>query len=129
MADTPTQRTLKALRAEGYKCAIVEKWNPHARIRQDLFGIIDIIALDTLTVPGISAPSIIGVQSTGTAFAEHERKLLEEKREECLNWLRAGGRLQLWGWRKLKVVRGGKAYRYESRVREFRIEDFGVGAE
>lgn len=25
--------------------AIVEKWNPHARIRQDLFGCIDLLAL------------------------------------------------------------------------------------
>ena len=26
---SPTERTLKKLRAEGYTCAIVEKWNAH----------------------------------------------------------------------------------------------------
>jgi hypothetical protein len=35
---TPTQRSLAYLRAEGWQVAIVERWNPHARIRQDLFG-------------------------------------------------------------------------------------------
>lgn len=113
---TPTQRTLQALRKQGYKCAIVEKWNPHAHIRQDLFGIIDILAL----APG----EVVGVQSAGTSFSEHEHKLLEEKREECLTWLEAGGKLQLWGWRKLKVKRGGKAYKYEPRIRVFEVGDF-----
>ena len=42
----PTQRTLARLRQEGaLEVAIVEHWNPHARIRQDLFGFIDILAI------------------------------------------------------------------------------------
>lgn len=41
---TPTQRSLKQLRADGYFVAVVERWNPHVRIRQDLFGFADLLA-------------------------------------------------------------------------------------
>ena len=49
MAISPTQRTLKRLREkEEYPLVtIVERWNAFAKIRQDLFGIIDILAIDT----------------------------------------------------------------------------------
>ena len=42
---TPTQRSLAKLKAEGWFCAITEHYNPWARIRQDLFGFIDILCL------------------------------------------------------------------------------------
>jgi hypothetical protein len=88
-------------------------------ITKDLFGIIDIIALDP-------ERGVVGVQSTGTAFAEHERKLLEEKTQECFDWLSTPGTvLELWGWRKVKLKRGGKAMRWAPRIREFTLADFG----
>ena len=48
MAVSPTQRTLKRLKDSGdYPLVqVVEHWNSFARIRQDLFGIIDILAID-----------------------------------------------------------------------------------
>lgn len=122
MAVTPTQRTIRALREMGRKCAIVEKWNPHVGdhgIRQDLFGIIDIIALDP-------ERGVVGVQACGQNFAAHERKLLLERNQECVDWLSTPGtKLELWGWRKLKVKRGGKAVRWSPRIREFTLDDFG----
>lgn len=43
---SPTQLTLKNLRDRGYKTVqVVEVWNPHAFKRQDLFGIIDVLAV------------------------------------------------------------------------------------
>jgi hypothetical protein len=121
---TPTQRTLRELRDQGRVCGIVERRIP-ARpgmpygITKDLFGIIDIIALDP-------ERGVVGVQSTGTAFAEHERKLLEEKTQECVDWLSTPGTvLELWGWRKVKLKRGGKAMRWAPRIREFTLADFG----
>ena len=45
MATSPTQLSLKKLREEGYIVAVVEHWNSFARIRQDLFGFIDLLAL------------------------------------------------------------------------------------
>lgn len=48
MATSPTQLTLKRLKETGkYPLVqIVERWNPFARVRQDLFGIIDLLAID-----------------------------------------------------------------------------------
>lgn len=42
---TPTQRSLKQLRLAGWLCAVTERWNPHVKIRQDLFGFADLIAV------------------------------------------------------------------------------------
>lgn len=116
---TPTQRTLRELRGQGRVCGIVERFNSHVGphgIRIDLFGCIDIIALDPQR-------GIIGVQSCGSSFSAHRRKITEEKNQEAYEWLRCGGKLELWGWRKLKVKRGGKAERWVPRVMEITIED------
>lgn len=49
MALSPTQRSLKYLRAAGYVCGITEHWHqpPGAAfgVRRDLFGIIDVAAV------------------------------------------------------------------------------------
>lgn len=122
VAVSPTQRTLRALKEQGRKCGIVERFNayvgPHG-IRQDLFGIIDIIALDP-------ERGVVGIQSTGSAFAEHERKILEENWQDTYDWLSTPGTaLELWGWRKVKVKKGGKAMRWAPRVRTFTLADLG----
>lgn len=124
MGMTPTQRTIKALRAKGMKCGIVEKWNrfvPRANggmgVRQDLFGIIDIIALDP-------ERGVVGVQSTGQDFAGHHKKLTGERASECIMWLSTPGTcLELWGWRKLKP-RGSSRPKWEPRVKEYTLNDF-----
>ena len=114
---SPTQRTLRYLREQGHVAAIVEKWNPHVGIRQDLFGFIDIIALDP-------EKGVIGVQSTGQDFAGHYRKLTTERYQEVSDWLKTPGTsLLLIGWRKLKVKRGGKAMRWSPRIQEITLED------
>ena len=51
MASTPTARTLATMRQEGWTVQVVERWNPHARIRQDLFGWADLLAVH----PGVDA--------------------------------------------------------------------------
>lgn len=87
---TPTQRTLEVLREEGYTCAIVERWNPHARIRQDLFGFIDILA--------IKRDETLAVQCTSTGVASRIKKIMES---DYLPKVReAGWKIQVWGWRK-----------------------------
>lgn len=120
MATSPTQRTIRELKNQGMKCAIVEKWNafvgPHG-IRQDLFGIIDVIALDPVR-------GVVGIQSCGQAFSSHYKKLTEERAEETIDWLTTPGTaLEIWGWRKIKVKRGGKATRWAPRVLEIKIAD------
>lgn len=41
---SPTQRSLKKLRDEGWHACVVEKWNTFAKIRNDAFGFGDILA-------------------------------------------------------------------------------------
>lgn len=109
---TATQRTLKYLRGLGWECAIVEKWNPHAKIRQDLFGFIDIVALGMVN-PTIGSETpvaytailrTIGVQSTVTAkHEEHRRKILANRILPI--WLGSGSRVLLISWRKLMMTK------------------------
>lgn len=122
---TPTQRTIRALRNQGRVCAIVERWNQHvgaAGIRQDLFGIIDIIALDP-------ERGVVGVQSCGNSFAQHWRKLTVERFEESAEWLQTPGTvLELWAWRKVKEKRGGKRMLWQPRIKEVTRSDLVYGA-
>lgn len=87
----PTQRTLEYLRAEGYMAAVVEKWNPHARLRQDLFGVIDVIAIrdgETLAVQATS----------GDHVAERVTKIADSDATPKIR--AAGWRIVVHGWRK-----------------------------
>jgi len=119
---SPTQRTLRALRDRGLKCAIVEKFNQYAGSfgrREDLFGIIDIIALDP-------QKGIIGIQSCGSDFNKHKKKILEEKYQETYDWLNTPGTsLELWSWRKVKAKRGGKAMIWKPRVEIITLKQGG----
>jgi hypothetical protein len=92
MATSPTQLTLKKLREEGYLCQVVEHWNPFARIRQDLFGFIDVLALKENEVLGVQATSYSNVSARVNKIAEHENISAVRK---------AGIRVQVWGWRKV----------------------------
>jgi hypothetical protein len=117
---SPTQRTLRALREQGRVCDIVERYiaqaGPHG-VRRDLFNIIDVLALDPQR-------GVVGIQSCGQDFAAHERKLVEERAQETHDWLSTPGTsLELWGWRKIKLKRGGKAERWAPRVKEITLAD------
>jgi len=90
---SPTERTLKFLRGQGYTAVITERWNPFAKIRQDLFGIVDVLAVkrgETLAVQCTSAPN---VASRVTKIADHEST--PRLRE-------AGWRIHVHGWTKGK---------------------------
>lgn len=90
---SPTQRSLKILRSNGYLCAIVEHWNPYARIRQDLYGFVDILA--------IKKNETLAVQTTsGSNIRARERKILEHKNYKAVK--SAGWKIEIHGWRKLK---------------------------
>lgn len=108
---SPMQRTLKLLRGQGYVCGITEKFNSFIKIRQDLFGFIDLVALK----PG----EIIGVQcTTGAHHAEHKTKIIPLARP----WLEAGGKIWLITWSKNKVEKGKKKETWVSRLEEITID-------
>lgn len=88
---TPTQRTLKHLRDAGYTAAVVEHWNPHARIRQDLFGIIDVI--------GVGEGGTVAVQATSRSnVAARVTKIAESDTIGAIR--KAGWRVLVHGWGK-----------------------------
>ena len=124
---TPTQRTLKALRDAGLICGIVERFNrfggPHG-VRQDLFGIIDIIALNhglrSSNSTKLFGGGVVGIQSCGTAFSEHFKKITVEKAQEARDWLLTPGTsLELWGWRKVRKSKTDRRMVYRPRVQKF----------
>lgn len=117
---SPMERTKKVLKNKGIVHQKVEYWNgfvkPHG-IRVDLFNIIDIIAL-----PGC----ILGIQVCGTDFASHKTKIMATEKENTKAWLVNGGRLEVWGWRKLKKVRGKKATYWAPRIADVTLDLGGL---
>ena len=101
------QRTLNEIKKNKLRYWIVERWCPHTRRRIDLFNIIDLLVLDQ---------DIIGVQVCGADFSAHVNKLRNDEAESTMAWLESGGRLQIWGWRKVKVKRGGKQMVWKPRI-------------
>lgn len=91
MTMTPTARTKRMLEADGYVVAIVEKWNAFARIRQDLFGFIDLLAMK----PGV----LLAVQVTSTGNISARIHKIEQSPYRDW-WVSTGSRLEVHGWGK-----------------------------
>lgn len=90
---TPTARSLKALRDRGATPAKVEYFNPGTRRLHDLYGFIDIVALE----PGVSG--VLAIQTTsGSNVAARLAKIAQEARAGL--WLACGNRIVIHGWRK-----------------------------
>ena len=94
------QRTLKVIKEMELMYWKVEYWQPWARRRIDLFNIIDLLVLDS---------GILGIQVTGADVASHRTKLADTEKHYTIEWIKAGGLLQIWSWRKLVKKRGEKA--------------------
>ncbi len=89
--SSPTQRSKKALEDAGYLVAVVERWNPHAHIRQDLFGCIDLL--------GIREGETVGVQVTSASNVA--ARLSKLNASPALPLLKlAGWRVEVHGWAK-----------------------------
>lgn len=92
----PTQRTLDLLRKLGYTPYVVEHYNAYAKIRRDLFGFIDIVAIHP------QKRGVLGVQTTtGSNLAARITKAQALPAYKL--WLDAGNALEFHGWRKLKT--------------------------
>lgn len=88
-----TQRSLKLLRGNGYLTAVVERWNPHARKRQDLFGFADIVAIRA------DVPGILAVQTT-SASNQAARITKIRSVPAAATWLAAANKIEVHGWQK-----------------------------
>ena len=88
---TPTQLSLRKLRADGYLCVVVEHWNAFARKRQDLFG-FDIIA--------VTDDGVLLVQTTSAANVSARIHKIEDL-PSTARLRKAGARMVVHGWRKV----------------------------
>jgi hypothetical protein len=88
---SPTQRSLKYLREQGYIVHIAERWNAFAKIRQDAFGFVDLIA--------VGKGETVGVQTT--SYSNISKRVAKITESEHLPVLReAGWRIVVHGWKK-----------------------------
>lgn len=90
------QRTLEAIRKMGYDADICERWVNGARIRKDLFGWADIIAMD--------GRQIVAVQACMSGLRDHQRKMAGYHKT-IARWIESGGRVELWFWRHVRKKR------------------------
>lgn len=89
---SPTQRSLKHLREMGCFAQITEKWNPFAKIRQDLFGVVDVLAL------GLDGSTIAVQTTSGSNVSARVRKIAEAPATPFMR--KAGWKIIVHGWRK-----------------------------
>lgn len=116
---SPTQRALAELKKLGAVAAIVERWNPYAKVRQDLFGFIDIVAC--------LGPNLLALQVTSGEGGNHAARVAKIKAEpRALAWLKAGGIIEVWSVAK----RGGRGERKTWQIRKeaVTIEDLEAAA-
>jgi hypothetical protein len=90
---SPTQRSLKTMRDRGYHAEVTEHWNPFAKIRKDLFGFVDIVA--------IGGGETVAVQTTSYSniSARREKILASPLLKELLD---AKWSVRIHGWKKAK---------------------------
>lgn len=97
---SPTQRSLALERKRGSFVQVVERWNSFAKIRQDLFGCIDLVS--------VGPNGIIGIQSC--ARSSVSARLEKSMQQPPLKaWLQAGAKFVVQGWGK--VGRGRKTWK------------------
>lgn len=91
---TPTARTLEKCRELGWEAEVVERWLPFSKVRKDLFGFIDIVA--------ITPHGILGIQTTSRSnVSARMRKITEQHAATLRDWKAAGGHIEVWGWGKM----------------------------
>lgn len=91
---TPTQRSLKLLRSQGYLVAITERWNPFAKIRQDLFGFVDLLC--------VRDDEVLAVQTTSDSGGNASKRLIKiQALQTAKTWLSSPNRkLHIHAWAK-----------------------------
>jgi small ligand-binding sensory domain FIST len=113
--SSPTTRSKAMLEKDGWTVAIVEKFNSFTKTRHDLFGFADLLAMKPGEVPKL-------IQVTSTGWQSRVQKIKDEpKAAVCLA---SGFTIEVHGWRKLKVKRGGKAIRWTPKIILLTEDDF-----
>ena len=89
-----TVKSRDKLKSEGFTLVeTVERWNSFARVKNDLFGIIDVLA--------VAGGETLAVQVTSRDNMSSRRKKITES-EAFPELVKAGWRVELHGWYKEK---------------------------
>jgi hypothetical protein len=104
---SPTQLSKAYLEARGYAVWIAEHFNYFTKRRIDLFNAWDLIA--------VRKDEVLFVQTTsGSNVSARVKKIAANEYTDAIR--EANVRLEVHGWAKRKVKRGGKAERWHCRV-------------
>lgn len=106
-STSPTQRSLKKLKAEGWLCAIVEKYNSFIKVRQDLYGFGDILAVRK------GGETMIVQTTSGSNFAARMAKIKALPAAAIWHCPPVYRTIMVHGWRK--VGARGAVKRWECR--------------
>jgi hypothetical protein len=96
--SSPTQRSLKYLRDDGWTVAIVEHWNSFVRKRYDLFGIIDLLCVKDGVTMGVQTTSYSNVSARVKKIADSEHIAALREAEWIIHvhgWHKVGHRWQV----------------------------------
>lgn len=105
------------LRRRKWRGAIVEQTIPKTFIKRDMFGFVDVVALD-------HRPGFLLLQVTSYSHvANRARKIREQCNEAARECLEAGNRIQVWGWHQP----GGARSRWKLRTVPIELESLSQG--
>lgn len=107
--SSPTQRSLALLRKTWPLVQVTERWNQFAKVRQDLFGFVDCLA--------VGGDTVLAVQTTsGDNVSARLHKM--ETLPSVVHWLSSPSRrIVIHGWSK----RGGAGKRKLWTCREVEV--------
>lgn len=89
--STPTQRSLKMMRDQGFYAEVVEKYNSFTKRRNDFAGFIDILCLGENQIVGVQTTSYSNISSRVKKIKEHENLEAVKK---------SGIKILVHGWQK-----------------------------
>ncbi|MAH44728.1 hypothetical protein CMI37_02815 [Candidatus Pacearchaeota archaeon] len=127
--SSPTQRSLKLMRSEGYVAAVVERYIAAIRKRQDLYGFIDLVAMHP------SRKGLVGIQSTTGANLSSRYKKALALGSMFDMWITCGNTVEFHGWTKKPQKPGSKRmiwkcrrlYIDENSLRQIRCAEMATG--
>jgi hypothetical protein len=103
--QSPTQNSIKLMKERGYIVAIVEKFNPHVGphgIRQDLFGIFDLLCVGNGETVGVQCCAASGVSARLKKIADDDHAV------NVAAIRKSGWKILVHGWKKTPM---GPIYR------------------
>lgn len=113
---SPTARTLHALRKAGHLVAVVERWIPQAKVRRDLYGFGDILAVSDA---GIWAVQVSMTGDRGRRLEKLQNLVIGPR---VVRWLRAGGHVFVIAWTKHKPAPGRTLARWSATATQLYLE-------